>query len=127
MGTTCAKLKSGISPTTFVKVNFMAMKIQTRTARKNRLMTGCCPLHGCRMHQIDIWYESAQGQRYTFVGCMHYGCEVEAMVDESFCDYELTEQWRYLMEQADSGSALVIAFPSTEERAARVGRNKLST
>ena len=101
----------------------MAMKLQTRAARQNRLITGCCPLHGCKMHQIDIWYESASGRRYTFVGCMHYGCEVEAMADEDFCDYDLTEQWKYLLEQTCNGTAKVIDFPSFEERIARTKHN----
>lgn len=96
------------------------MKIQTKTARRSRLETGCCPLHGSKMHQIDIWYESASGRRYTFVGCMHYGCEVEAMVDDGFSEYGLTEQWAYLLEQSDSGSAKIIHFPTFKERAARV-------
>lgn len=100
------------------------MKIQTRIARQNRLKTGCCPLHGCKMHQIDIWYESASGRRYSFVGCMHFGCEIEAVVDNEFASYDLTEQWTYLLEQTDFGTAKVIYFPSNEERVARVREKK---
>ena len=96
-----------------------AMRIQTRTARRNRLAIGCCPLHGCKMDQIDLWYETAMGS-YTFVGCMYLNCEIEAMVDDEFSNYELAEKWLYLLEQTDQGSACVIHFPSYEEREARV-------
>ena len=71
------------------------------------------------MQQIDLWYETAAERRYTFVGCMYFGCEVEAMVDDEFVGYDLTEQWTYLLEQTDHGTASVIHFPSYEERAAR--------
>ena len=98
------------------------MKIQTRTARRNRLASGCCPLHGSKMNQIDLWYETAVGCRYTFVGCRQLGCEIEAMVDDVFSGYELTEKWVYLLEQTEEGSASIIDFPSYEERAARVRR-----
>ncbi|MBL4865064.1 MAG: hypothetical protein JKY67_01655 [Pseudomonadales bacterium] len=78
------------------------------------------------MHQIDLWYETATGRRYTFVGCMHFGCEIEAMVDDEFAGYDLTEQWTYLLEQTDQGTASVIHFPCYEERVARVRRKIFS-
>ena len=95
-----------------------AMRIQTRAARRNRLAIGCCPLHGCKMDQIDLWYEAGRG--YTIVGCLYLNCGIEAIVDDELSSYELTQKWLYLLEQTDQGSACVIHFPSCEEREARV-------
>jgi hypothetical protein len=59
-------------------VNRLWKMIKTSQQRRERIAEGCCPTHGFSMPQIDGWYSTDSGQKYTIVGCPQEDCRIRA-------------------------------------------------
>jgi|GEM_PF-1203403 len=87
---------------------------QSRSSRINRIDQGRCPIHDKPLLQSDVWYRPKNGQRYTFVSCMHPRCRIEAICVSTYDKFTLVPEWRFLLEQNDAGSGDVIQFDTFE-------------
>lgn len=70
---------------------------QSLSDRTNRLKTGCCPIHGLFMSQVDGWYYPDDRAAYTIVGCPRRDCDARAMADSYEGPWELTPECSYLL------------------------------
>ena len=84
---------------------------QSRRSRNQRLHAGRCPVNDKPMLQSDVWYRPKNGQRYTFVSCMHPKCRIEAICSSTFDKFTLVPDWRFLLSQTDAGTAQVFKLP----------------
>lgn len=80
---------------------------QSNEARAKRLEEGRCPCHDKPLLQSDVWYRPRNGQRYTFVSCMHHSCRVEAICNSTYDNFTLVAGYQYLLEQ-DNGTAKIL-------------------
>ncbi len=83
---------------------------QTRSSREQRLNEGRCPIHDKPMLQSYVWYRPRNGQRYTFVSCMHPKCRIEAICSSTYDKFTLVPEWRFLLEQNEEGIGDVVPF-----------------
>jgi len=83
---------------------------QSRKSRLERLKIGRCPIHDKPLLQSDVWYRPQNGQRYTFVSCMHPRCRIEAICTSTFDQFTLVPDWRFLLDQTDNGTAKIMTF-----------------
>jgi len=88
---------------------------QSSEARKARLKAGQCPVHGQAMLQSDVWYRPKNGQRYTFVSCMHPSCMVEVICNDSYTEFKLVKDWSFLLGQNKFGKASILVLPTKEK------------
>jgi len=84
---------------------------QCRASRLTRLNEGRCPIHDKPLLQSDVWYRPRNGQRYTFVSCMHPQCRLEAVCSATYDEFTLVPDWRFLLEQNDAGCGDLVIFP----------------
>ena len=74
------------------------MARQSREDRLRRLNTGCCPVHGVGMGQVDGWYYPEGEEPYTIVGCARKDCGITAR--ESRVGYVLSEEFLALLDES---------------------------
>jgi hypothetical protein len=79
---------------------------QSRHSRTARVAEGRCPVHDKPLMQSDVWYRSKNGYRFTFVGCTHPTCRVEAVMTGR--KFKLTKEWEFLLEQGEDGKGKLL-------------------
>lgn len=59
------------------------MAKQSREERLRRLDSGCCPVHGIGLTQVDGWYYPEGEEPYTIEGCPRNDCSITARVSSA--------------------------------------------
>jgi hypothetical protein len=67
-----------------------------RHSASDRLMAGCCPIHGMGMGQVGLWRQKGRVAGYL-VECFRQDCEVQAIQEQIEGPLRLTPRFRHLL------------------------------